>query len=53
MKIAFAGIIYMLTQLGKMLTLATFFPTLEPSQPGNINVISKMLKTTVDLADLA
>lgn len=53
MKIVFAGFIYLMTQLGKMLALATFFPSLEPSDTGSsFNVIGELLKTSVDLADL-
>lgn len=53
MKVLFAGMVYMLTQLAKMLALATFFPTLEPSSSGAVNVVGEILKTTVDMADLA
>jgi len=42
----------MLTQLAKMLTLATFFPTLEATDSGAINIVAEILKTTVDVADL-
>nr|CAB3267043.1 transmembrane protein 147-like [Phallusia mammillata] len=52
MKVLFAGMVYMLTQLAKMLTLATFFPTLEPTSSGAINIVGEVLKTTVDMADL-
>ncbi|XP_050515845.1 transmembrane protein 147 [Diabrotica virgifera virgifera] len=46
-----AGLIYMITQLAKMLILATFFPE-NVSDLGN-DVVGEFLKSTVDLADLA
>ncbi|CAG9858643.1 unnamed protein product [Phyllotreta striolata] len=46
-----AGLIYMVTQLAKMLVLATFFPD-NVSDLGN-DTIGEFLKSTVDLADLA
>ncbi|XP_076310291.1 BOS complex subunit TMEM147 isoform X2 [Tachypleus tridentatus] len=47
-----AGMMYLLTQLCKMLVLATFFPTSDISGVGNIDVIGEFMKSTVDLADL-
>ncbi|KAJ8944410.1 hypothetical protein NQ318_023183 [Aromia moschata] len=44
-----AGVIYMFTQLVKMLILATFFP--DVSDLGS-DLIGEFLKSTVDLADL-
>ncbi|XP_014261934.1 transmembrane protein 147 [Cimex lectularius] len=48
-----AGGIYILTQLCKMLLLATFFPTAETNIHGQVDVLGEWLKATVDLADLA
>uniref|UniRef100_A0A224XWS4 BOS complex subunit TMEM147 n=1 Tax=Panstrongylus lignarius TaxID=156445 RepID=A0A224XWS4_9HEMI len=48
-----AGGIYVLTQLCKMLLLATFFPTTESNMHGQIDMFGEWLKATVDLADLA
>ncbi|CAH0561311.1 unnamed protein product [Brassicogethes aeneus] len=45
-----AGMIYMFTQLAKMLVLATFFPD-NVGDIGN-DIIGEFLKSTVDLADL-
>ncbi|KAJ8919531.1 hypothetical protein NQ315_002152 [Exocentrus adspersus] len=45
-----AGLIYMFTQLAKMLVLATFFPD-NVSDFGS-DLIGEFLKSTVDLADL-
>ncbi|GJQ64885.1 hypothetical protein Trydic_g7058 [Trypoxylus dichotomus] len=45
-----AGLIYMITQLTKMLILATFFPD-NDSDLGS-DVLSEFLKTTVDVIDL-
>uniref|UniRef100_A0A8C3GG86 BOS complex subunit TMEM147 n=1 Tax=Cairina moschata TaxID=8855 RepID=A0A8C3GG86_CAIMO len=46
-----AGATYLLVQLGKMLFLATFFPTWEgPS--GGYDLVGEFLKATVDVADL-
>ncbi|XP_056639832.1 BOS complex subunit TMEM147 [Diorhabda sublineata] len=45
-----AGLIYMVTQLGKMMVLATFFPD-NVSDLGS-DFIGEFLKSTVDLADL-
>ncbi|XP_013783295.1 transmembrane protein 147-like isoform X2 [Limulus polyphemus] len=47
-----AGMMYLLTQLCKMLVLATFFPTSDISGVGNIDVVGEFMKSTVDLADL-
>lgn len=46
-----AGVTYMLTQLCKMLILATFFPASE-APAGSFDVVGEFLKSTVDLADL-
>ncbi|CAH1114288.1 unnamed protein product [Psylliodes chrysocephalus] len=46
-----AGLIYMVTQLAKMLILATFFPD-NVSELGS-DLVGEFLKSTVDLADLA
>jgi len=46
-----AGFAYLVTQLCKMMFLATFFPTSDFGA-GQFDVISEFLKTTVDLADL-
>uniref|UniRef100_T1JHP0 BOS complex subunit TMEM147 n=1 Tax=Strigamia maritima TaxID=126957 RepID=T1JHP0_STRMM len=46
-----AGIAYVITQLGKMLILATFFPSTD--RGFGIDLIGELLKSTVDLADLA
>ena len=54
MKIGVAATIYVLTQLAKMLALATFFPTIEQTGiDGGSNVVAEVLKATVDIADLA
>uniref|UniRef100_A0A8C3NGK4 BOS complex subunit TMEM147 n=1 Tax=Geospiza parvula TaxID=87175 RepID=A0A8C3NGK4_GEOPR len=46
-----AGATYVLVQLGKMLFLATFFPTWEgPS--GGYDLVGEFLRATVDVADL-
>ena len=42
----------MLTQLAKMLVLATFFPSIEPNGIGGTSLFAEMVKTTVDIADL-
>nr|CAH7729498.1 unnamed protein product [Callosobruchus chinensis] len=49
-KCMHAGLIYMFTQLAKMLVLATFFPD-NVAELGN-DLIGEFLKSTVDLADL-
>lgn len=46
-----AGAAYMLTQLCKMLLLATFFPASDVPV-GGFDVVGEFLKSTVDLADL-
>lgn len=46
-----AGATYLVTQLCKMLVLATFFPTSDVP-PGYIDVPGEFLKSTVDIADL-
>ena len=53
MKLAFAGFVYMVTQLAKMLILATFFPSLEESVSGGVGILTEILKTAVDVGDLA
>nr|CAG4645790.1 EOG090X0CTK [Lynceus sp. MCZ IZ 141354] len=52
-KVIQAGGAYALTQLIKMLLLATFFPTMDGSVDTSINFVSDILKCTVDLIDLA
>ncbi|XP_068785565.1 BOS complex subunit TMEM147 isoform X1 [Struthio camelus] len=47
-----AGATYLLVQLGKMLFLATFFPTWEGAA-GGYDLVGEFMKATVDLADLA
>jgi len=49
-KVLTAGMIYMITQLAKMMVLATFFPSLDSETS---NFLNDFLKTTVDLADIA
>ncbi|EDO34164.1 predicted protein [Nematostella vectensis] len=46
-----AGGAYIVTQLCKMLVLATFFPTSD-ILPGSIDYIGEFLRSTVDFADL-
>ncbi|KAK2151922.1 hypothetical protein LSH36_345g00052 [Paralvinella palmiformis] len=46
-----AGALYLLTQLCKMIVLATFFPTSDISSD-SLDVVGEFLKSTVDLADL-
>ncbi|XP_014674414.1 PREDICTED: transmembrane protein 147-like [Priapulus caudatus] len=46
-----AGMMYMFTQLCKMMVLATFFPAAD-TVGGNFDVVGEFLKSTVDLADL-
>ncbi|XP_027040556.1 transmembrane protein 147-like [Pocillopora damicornis] len=46
-----AGAAYLVTQLCKMLVLATFFPTSDVSA-GHIDFIGEFLRSTVDFADL-
>jgi len=47
-----AGFIYMVTQLLKMLLLATFFPMTETNIHGDYDYFGEWLKATVDLVDL-
>ncbi|KAL1139798.1 hypothetical protein AAG570_006775 [Ranatra chinensis] len=47
-----AGGIYAITQLCKMLILATFFPTTDTNIHGQFDIIGEFLKATVDMADL-
>ncbi|KAK9508142.1 hypothetical protein O3M35_007867 [Rhynocoris fuscipes] len=47
-----AGGIYVLTQLCKMLLLATFFPAAESTIHGEVDIFGEWLKASVDLADL-
>ncbi|XP_014274584.1 BOS complex subunit TMEM147 [Halyomorpha halys] len=47
-----AGGIYIITQLCKMLLLATFFPTAETNIHGHVDIFGEWLKGTVELADL-
>ncbi|XP_013388016.1 transmembrane protein 147 [Lingula anatina] len=48
-----AGVAYMITQLCKMLVLATFFPATELSGAAvGFDVVGEFLKSTIDLADL-
>lgn len=54
-KVAQAGAIYILTQLAKMLFLASFFPMSEmeeDEQEHKFNLVKDFLRATVDLADL-
>jgi len=54
MKLGVAAAIYILTQLAKMLALATFFPTIEQTGfDSGPSVFGEILKATVDIADLA
>merc|ERR1719419_1582343 len=46
-----AGVAYLVTQLCKMLVLATFFPASD-IPPDQFDVLGEFLKSTVDLADL-
>ncbi|KAJ1527200.1 hypothetical protein ONE63_008731 [Megalurothrips usitatus] len=48
-----AGLIYVFTQLAKMLILATFFPTSDGPGLGGFDYLTEFLKATVDLLDLA
>nr|CAG4652141.1 EOG090X0CTK [Triops cancriformis] len=47
-----AGGVYALTQLAKMLILATFFPSLDAGDGSQLSILSEFLRCTVDLADL-
>ncbi len=54
-KVVSAGAFYMLTQLAKMLALATFFPAEfddNDSENFDFDFITEFLKATVDLADV-
>ncbi|XP_041986537.1 transmembrane protein 147 [Aricia agestis] len=51
-KCVYAGILYIFTQLCKMLLLATFFPDSGSGDGGEYDVFLEILKATVDLADL-
>ncbi|XP_064469432.1 BOS complex subunit TMEM147-like isoform X2 [Ornithodoros turicata] len=51
-KCAQAAAMYIVTQLCKMLVLATFFPPGDVSSIGGVDVLGEFLKATVDLADL-
>lgn len=46
-----AGAAYLVTQLCKMMVLATFFPTTEGSS-GHLDILGEFMKSTVDLGDL-
>jgi hypothetical protein len=47
-----AGAAYLVTQLCKMMFLATFFPTSDLAVAGQFDILTEFLKSTVDLADL-
>lgn len=47
-----AGGIYILTQLCKMLILATFFPASDPNVHGHVDLFAEIMKATVDVADV-
>ncbi|GFS57977.1 transmembrane protein 147 [Trichonephila clavipes] len=47
-----AGAIYLVTQLCKMLLLATFFPATDLTTLGRMETVTELLKNTVDVADL-
>ncbi|XP_057302558.1 BOS complex subunit TMEM147-like [Hydractinia symbiolongicarpus] len=51
-KLGKAGLAYFLTQLCKMLVLATFFPMTESTSTQHIDILSEFLKSTMDLSDL-
>eukprot|EP00111_Clytia_hemisphaerica_P008132 TCONS_00023714-protein len=51
-KLAKAGSAYFLTQLCKMLVLATFFPMSEGTQQPQMDVVGEFMKSTMDLSDL-
>lgn len=51
-KLAQAGLAYFLTQLCKMLVLATFFPMTETGENQQIDILGEFLKSTMDLSDL-
>lgn len=47
-----AGAMYLVTQLCKMLALATFFPSTDVTGFGRMETVTEFLKNTVDVADL-
>jgi len=51
-KLAKVAICYFLTQLGKMLVLASFFPLPEGEENAKMDIISEFMKSTMDLSDL-
>ncbi|XP_013149123.1 PREDICTED: transmembrane protein 147 [Papilio polytes] len=51
-KCVYAGVLYIFTQLCKMLVLATFFPDSDSQMNGEYDVFLELLKATVDFADL-
>jgi len=48
-KCVFASLVYLCTQLAKMMVLATFFPSFDADSG---NLVSEALKTSVDLLDI-
>jgi len=50
-KCAQAGIVYFLTQLAKLMVLATFFPTME-HEGERFDFLAEFMKSTVDFVDL-
>jgi len=53
-KVGTAGVMYMLTQLAKMMFLATFFPMpeLEEEEVRSFDLLHDLFRATVDIADL-
>lgn len=51
-KLAKAGSAYFLTQLCKMLILATFFPMSETTSQQQMDILGEFMKSTMDLSDL-
>ena len=51
-KLAKAGSAYFLTQLCKMLVLATFFPMSETTGQQQMDILGEFMKSTMDLSDL-
>jgi len=51
-KLGKAGLAYFLTQLCKMLVLATFFPMTDTTGGSQIDILGEFLKSTMDLSDL-
>lgn len=47
-----AGVMYLGTQLCKMLFLATFFPASDSGPTGNVDAIGEFFRCTLDLSDL-